>query len=44
MNLETMRNNSHPWLFGGGDNVGRNYLVYAVSDGKVAAWNMHKSI
>ena len=33
-----------PWLFAGGDNVGRNFLVYAISDGKVAAWNIHKDI
>ena len=44
MDLSTMRSKTEPWLFAGGDNVGRSYLVYAVSDGKVAAWNMHKAI
>lgn len=41
---DTQQHISTPWLFAGGDNVGRSYLVHAVSDGKVAAWNMHKYV
>jgi dihydropyrimidine dehydrogenase (NADP+) len=42
IDLETMHNKAHPWLFCGGDLIGNGTTVEAVNDGKTAAWYIHK--